>query len=283
MERLSYDDDWPLSCDNTRLLWNDVIAENLHYADGMVKTNVPAAELLCPRNAQQSIALGEASLMRSDLDACWYQPSMSSTNSTIDSSLGMLSNESSPPSQTVAPADILIDISMDFSEGQAFSAPTQILGAPSRPDLIRGQPSKGPLAHSEKKKDSQRCNESDEPQSKKICATFTPSKKGPFHMQRNGMFECKESWCRRGFKRQKHLKRHMNSHSNKKPHVCWVPECHRAFVRPDHLNAHYKNVHSKKGGRNRYVASLDETSPFYDPNYRGQLTSDGHPLYVTSI
>jgi hypothetical protein len=34
----------------------------------------------------------------------------------------------------------------------------------------------------------------------------------------------------------------------------------RAFSRSDNLNAHYTKTHSKRGGRNRYVATLDETS-----------------------
>lgn len=147
METLSYEDDWPLFCDNTSLPRNDAIAENLQdYADGMVKTNVSAAELLYPTRAQQNIAPGEVSLPKSDLDTRWYHPLISSANSTIDPPLSMLSNDSSPP-RTVAPADILINTSMDLlyspyfeshmifndAEGQASSAPTQVLGVPSRP------------------------------------------------------------------------------------------------------------------------------------------------------
>ncbi|RAH46486.1 C2H2 type transcription factor BrlA [Aspergillus brunneoviolaceus CBS 621.78] len=92
-------------------------------------------------------------------------------------------------------------------------------------------------------------------------------------------FKCKEPGCKGRFKRQEHLKRHMKSHSKEKPHVCWVPGCHRAFSRSDNLNAHYTKTHSKRGGRNRYVATLDENSPDYNPEYRGQLTPDGRPLY----
>lgn len=96
-------------------------------------------------------------------------------------------------------------------------------------------------------------------------------------------FKCKEPGCKGRFKRQEHLKRHMKSHSKEKPHVCWVPGCHRAFSRSDNLNAHYTKTHSKRGGRNRYVATLDETSPDYDPEFRGQLTPDGRPIYGSKL
>ncbi|CAG8022891.1 unnamed protein product [Penicillium salamii] len=91
-------------------------------------------------------------------------------------------------------------------------------------------------------------------------------------------FNCTIIGCRRGFKRQDHLERHIKSHSKEKPHVCWVPGCHRAFARRDNLKAHCTKTHTRRGGRNRYVATLDETSPDYDPGYRGQLSFDGLPL-----
>lgn len=96
-------------------------------------------------------------------------------------------------------------------------------------------------------------------------------------------FKCKEPGCKGRFKRQEHLKRHMKSHSQEKPHICWVPGCHRAFSRSDNLNAHYTKTHSKRGGRNRYVATLDETSPDYDPDFRGHLTPDGRPIYGSRL
>ncbi|KAJ0425856.1 hypothetical protein BJY00DRAFT_273867 [Aspergillus carlsbadensis] len=96
-------------------------------------------------------------------------------------------------------------------------------------------------------------------------------------------FKCKEPGCNGRFKRQEHLKRHMKSHSKEKPHVCWVPGCHRAFSRSDNLNAHYTKTHSKRGGRNRYVATLDDQSPDYDPDFRGQLTPDGRPIYGSKL
>lgn len=96
-------------------------------------------------------------------------------------------------------------------------------------------------------------------------------------------FRCQEPGCKSRFKRQEHLKRHMKSHSKEKPHVCWVPGCGRGFSRSDNLNAHYTKTHSKRGGRNRYVATLDETSPDYDPDFRGQLTPDGRPIYGSKL
>ena len=96
-------------------------------------------------------------------------------------------------------------------------------------------------------------------------------------------YRCTEPGCKGRFKRQEHLKRHMKSHSRDRPYVCWVPGCHRAFSRSDNLNAHYGKTHSKRGGRNRYVATLDETSNDYDPDYRGQLTLDGRPIYGSSL
>ncbi|KAJ5288097.1 hypothetical protein N7478_003783 [Penicillium angulare] len=78
--------------------------------------------------------------------------------------------------------------------------------------------------------------------------------------------------------RKEHLRRHLLSHSGEKHHVCWVLECGRKFSRNDNLNVHYTKTHSKRSGRNRYVATLDNTSPYYDPNFRGELTPDGNPV-----
>lgn len=100
---------------------------------------------------------------------------------------------------------------------------------------------------------------------------------------KQGQFKCTTPKCNRSFKRQEHLKRHMKNHSKEKRYVCWVPGCYRAFSRGDNLNAHCTKTHSKPGGRNRYVASLDKTSPDYNPNFRGQLTSDGRPVHVNGV
>ncbi|KAI3286516.1 zinc finger protein [Penicillium brevicompactum] len=96
-------------------------------------------------------------------------------------------------------------------------------------------------------------------------------------------FNCTIIGCRRGFKRQDHLERHIKSHSKEKPHVCWVPGCHRAFARRDNLKAHCTKTHARRGGRNRYVATLDKTSPDYDPGFRGELSLDGHPLKFPAL
>ncbi|EEH50539.1 uncharacterized protein PADG_06618 [Paracoccidioides brasiliensis Pb18] len=91
-------------------------------------------------------------------------------------------------------------------------------------------------------------------------------------------FKCDAPGCNGKFKRHEHLKRHLKSHTNEKPHVCWVPDCNRSFSRNDNLNVHYATTHGKKGGRNRYVATLDEASSEYDPDFRGDLTPDGRPV-----
>ncbi|PGH21479.1 hypothetical protein AJ80_03270 [Polytolypa hystricis UAMH7299] len=93
-------------------------------------------------------------------------------------------------------------------------------------------------------------------------------------------FHCPEVGCSGRFKRQEHLKRHMKCHSKEKPHTCWVPGCKRGFSRNDNLNVHYATTHGKRGGRNRYVATLDEQSLDYDPSFRGELTPDGMPVRV---
>lgn len=97
-------------------------------------------------------------------------------------------------------------------------------------------------------------------------------------------FKCKIIGCGMSFKRQDHLERHKTSHLKEKSHICWVPGCHRAFSRHDNLKAHCIKTHARRGGRNRYVATLDETSPDYDPEFRGQLSFEGRPLrYLASI
>jgi hypothetical protein len=66
--------------------------------------------------------------------------------------------------------------------------------------------------------------------------------------------------------------------SDERPYTCWVPECHRTFKRADNLKAHY-TTHAKVGGRNRYVATLDNMSSVYSPEFRGQLTLEGWPTH----
>ncbi|KAI5305425.1 hypothetical protein KEM56_004476 [Ascosphaera pollenicola] len=91
-------------------------------------------------------------------------------------------------------------------------------------------------------------------------------------------YKCEWPGCNDRFRRNEHLKRHMTSHTGEKPFVCWIPGCGKSFSRSDNLNVHYSTTHSKRGGRNRYVATLDENSEYYDPSYRGDLTPEGLPI-----
>lgn len=85
------------------------------------------------------------------------------------------------------------------------------------------------------------------------------------------------------FKRQEHRKRHEKTVHEKDVHSafkCWVPECHRPFSRTDNLKSHLRNTHSRKTGvrGNRYVATLDRNSEYYNPEWVGDLDQDGYPL-----
>ncbi|CAG8084229.1 unnamed protein product [Penicillium nalgiovense] len=76
-------------------------------------------------------------------------------------------------------------------------------------------------------------------------------------------FKCKIIGCRMGFKREDHLERHTRSHLKEKPYICWVPgcRCHRTFSRRDNLKVHCTKTHTRHGGRNRYVATLERRAP----------------------
>lgn len=110
----------------------------------------------------------------------------------------------------------------------------------------------------------------------------------PAYIESN-KFKCEYEDCkdkqgkRKAFKRSEHLKRHMNTcHSGKREHVCWVDGCKKPFSRSDNLSTHLKQTHGRKsnGQRNRYVATLDDASPYYDPDYKGPLDNEGRPLKV---
>ncbi|KAJ5110334.1 hypothetical protein NUU61_001591 [Penicillium alfredii] len=91
-------------------------------------------------------------------------------------------------------------------------------------------------------------------------------------------FKCNEPGCRWSFKYKGNLTRHMTRHSKERPYICRVPGCHRTFTRTDTLKDHYTS-HSKRGGRHRYVASLDPMCADYDPAFfYGQFKPDGRPL-----
>lgn len=87
-------------------------------------------------------------------------------------------------------------------------------------------------------------------------------------------FKCSHPGCESSFRRKEALKRHLTVHSGERPYVCWVPGCQRGFSRRDNLSAHH-TTHGKHRGLNRYVATLDKTSPVYDPHFCGQLTPQG--------
>ena len=85
------------------------------------------------------------------------------------------------------------------------------------------------------------------------------------------------------FKRQEHKKRHEKTVHEKSHHSaykCWVPECNRPFSRTDNLKSHLRNTHSKRPGvrGNRYVATLDKNSDYYDPEWVGELDKHGYPV-----
>ncbi|KAJ5264592.1 hypothetical protein N7505_007385 [Penicillium chrysogenum] len=96
--------------------------------------------------------------------------------------------------------------------------------------------------------------------------------------QEKSQVQMQNHWLQNGLQAEDHLERHTRSHLKEKPYVCWVPGCHRAFSRRDNLKVHCAKTHTRRGGRNRYVATLDEASPDYDPEFRGQLSFDGRPL-----
>ncbi|KIY02179.1 uncharacterized protein Z520_02317 [Fonsecaea multimorphosa CBS 102226] len=86
------------------------------------------------------------------------------------------------------------------------------------------------------------------------------------------------------FKRQEHKKRHektVHEESLHPKYKCWVPQCHKAFSRTDNLKSHLRNTHSKRPGvrGNRYVATLDKNSEFYDPDWVGELDKNGYPIH----
>ena len=122
----------------------------------------------------------------------------------------------------------------------------------------------------------------------KTFESFSSIKDGMPHAPNSGLgsvpatipqrqFKCSHPGCESSFKRKEALKRHLTVHSGERPYVCWVPGCQRGFSRRDHLTAHH-TTHGKQGGLNRYVATLDKTSPVYNPHFCGQLTPQGWPI-----
>lgn len=108
-------------------------------------------------------------------------------------------------------------------------------------------------------------------------------------------FACKYKDCidkatgkQKKFKRQEHKKRHEKTVHEKDRHhqfSCWVPGCKtKPFSRTDNLKSHLKKTHGKKSAaaRNRYVATQDENSPFFDPEWVGALTAEGYPIFESN-
>lgn len=90
-------------------------------------------------------------------------------------------------------------------------------------------------------------------------------------------FKYSHPGCDSYFKRRKTLDRHLKNYLAERPHICWVPGCQRSFSRRDIPSAHY-TTHGRRGGRNRYMATLDKTDPVYNPYFCEQLTPQVWPL-----
>ena len=107
------------------------------------------------------------------------------------------------------------------------------------------------------------------------------------------VFPCKYKDCidkqtkkQKKFKRQEHKKRHektVHEKSMHSQHACWVPECKTPpFSRTDNLKSHLKKTHGRLTAgnrRNRYVATQDEQSEFYNPDWIGPLDKHGYPIF----
>ena len=100
-------------------------------------------------------------------------------------------------------------------------------------------------------------------------------------------FACSHPGCEKRFKRQEHKKRHQKTvHLKNETWACWVPGCNTgAFTRTDNLTSHLKKTHGKKSPnqRNKYVATLDDNSKYFDWEYRGPIDEAGYPLGYTKV
>lgn len=88
------------------------------------------------------------------------------------------------------------------------------------------------------------------------------------------------------FRRKCHRDRHERTvHPNGMHilHRCWVRGCKSTpFTRADNLRNHLKKTHGKKSwsGKYRYVATQDELSIHYDPEWTGEIGDDGSPRSI---
>ena len=83
------------------------------------------------------------------------------------------------------------------------------------------------------------------------------------------------------FRRKEHQTRHERTiHEAVQLLTCWVSECtDTLFTRADNLQSHYdRHGRGSSPQKLRYVATLDRTSAYYNPDWRGELTEEGYPI-----
>lgn len=102
-------------------------------------------------------------------------------------------------------------------------------------------------------------------------------------------FECRYEGChgkdgkRKVYARAEHRNRHERTLHRKTENAlyrCWVRDCRsKGFTRVDNLKAHLMVRHGRKSraGRYQYIATLDRSSSYYNPEWMGSVTSDGIP------
>ncbi|KAJ6027475.1 zinc finger protein [Penicillium canescens] len=77
--------------------------------------------------------------------------------------------------------------------------------------------------------------------------------------------KCDEHGCTKHFTTPKHLTLHKESHLEKEPFACWIPECHCTFSHSDNLRVHYKRLHAKRESFRRPFPHVGETNPDHNP------------------
>ena len=98
------------------------------------------------------------------------------------------------------------------------------------------------------------------------------------------IYWCSEPHCvdnngiRRHFRRKEHRRRHEQTvHRRDEVWSCWV--CARTFSRKDNMTAHFAR-HGRKAPQQKikYVATLDQNSDYFRPDWQGDLTDEGWPI-----